>query len=53
VWWSPFYWSYGAVKGLLSRTISMDKVLQDCSIVVAIAIIIYMVSLPKIKRELK
>lgn len=53
VWWSPFFWSYDAIKGLLNQTANMGRVLQDCGIVVAIAIIIYVILLPKIKRELK
>ncbi|HML45464.1 MAG TPA: ABC transporter permease [Clostridia bacterium] len=53
VWWSPFYWSYDAVKGLLAQTASMGRVWMDCGIVVAIAMILYRALLPKIARGLK
>lgn len=53
VWWSPFYWSYDAIKGLLNQTAGLGRVLMDCGIVVAIAVILYMILLPRIKRELK
>lgn len=53
VWWSPFYWSYDAIKGLLNQQAAPGRVVMDCGIVVAMAIAIYLVLLPKIKRELQ
>ena len=53
VWWSPFYWSYDAIKGLLNQTAGMGRVWMDCGIVAVIAVALYLILLPKIRRGLK
>lgn len=53
VWWSPFYWGYDALKGLLNQTAGAGRVLMDCGIAVAMAIAVYLVLLPRFKRALK
>lgn len=53
MWWSPFYWSYDAVKDLLNQTASLNRVLMDSGLVIAIALVIYVVLLPRVRRELK
>ena len=53
VWWSPFYWSYRAMKSLLNQTATTGSVLADCGIVSGIAVVIYILLLPNIRRKLK
>ncbi|NMA84311.1 MAG: ABC transporter permease [Epulopiscium sp.] len=52
-WWSPFYWGYDAVKGLLNQTVSLNRVLVNGSIIIFIACIIYIILLPKVRQKLK
>ena len=51
-WWSPFYWGYDAIKGLLSQSATWQKVLMDCSIILALALILYLALFPHIRRKL-
>lgn len=52
VWWSPFYWAYDAIKGVLSQTIGWARLGFDAAIVIAITLVLYVLLYPKFRKEL-
>jgi len=52
MYWSPFYWAYKANDMILSKTADWGSVLICVSAVVGISILIYILSIPKIRKGL-
>ena len=52
MYWSPFYWAYKTNNEILSRTADWSSVLLSFGIILAISVLIYVVSIPKIRRGL-
>ena len=52
MYWSPFYWAYKANTLILSKTADWGTVLLCTAMVVFLSLIVYMVSLPKIRKGL-
>ena len=52
-WWSPFYWAYDGVRGVLSQTITWGNVLRDAGLTLALSFAAYFLFYPKIKQKMK
>jgi len=52
MYWSPFYWAYKANNLILSKTADWGTVLLCTAMVIGLSLIVYLVSLPKIRKGL-
>ena len=52
MYWSPFYWAYKANTIILSKTADWGTVLFCTAMVIGLSLIVYLVSLPKIRKGL-
>ena len=52
MYWSPFYWAYKANILILSKTADWGTVLFCTGMVIGLSLIVYVVSLPKIRKGL-
>lgn len=52
MYWSPFYWAYKANTVILSKTADWGTVLFCTAMVVGLSMVVYFVSLPKIRKGL-
>ncbi|MHC4184050.1 MAG: ABC transporter permease [Planctomycetota bacterium] len=52
MYWSPFYWAYKANISILSKTADWGTVLLSTAMVIGLSLIVYLVSLPKIRKGL-
>ncbi|MFC1917876.1 ABC transporter permease [Chloroflexota bacterium] len=52
MYWSPFYWAYKANILILSKTADWGTVLLSTAMVIGLSVIVYLVSLPKIRKGL-
>jgi ABC-type multidrug transport system permease subunit len=51
--WSPFYWAYDGVKGVLAQTIQWSAVWRDAGLVAVISFVVYLMLYPKIKQKMR
>ncbi len=52
LYWSPFYWAYKANDMILSKTGQWTQVLLCMAIIVGLTFLVYLISLPKIRKGL-
>jgi len=52
MYWSPFYWAYKANNLILSKTADWGTVLLCTAMVIGLSLIVYLVSLPKLRKGL-
>jgi len=52
MYWSPFYWAYRANDMILSKTAQWSTVLFSVGIVVVLTLVVYLASLPRIRKGL-
>ncbi len=52
MYWSPFYWAYKANNLILSKTADWGTVLLCAGIVVVLTLLVYLLSLPKLRKGL-
>jgi len=52
MYWSPFYWAYKANTMILSKTADWGTVLFCTAMVIGLSLIVYLVSLPKLRKGL-
>jgi ABC-type Na+ efflux pump permease subunit len=52
MYWSPFYWAYKANEAILSKTADWGTVLLSVSIVLALSLGVYLISIPRIRKGL-
>ncbi len=52
MYWSPFYWAYKANILILSKTADWGTVLLSTAMVIGLSLIVYFVSLPKLRKGL-
>ena len=52
MYWSPFYWAYKANNLILSKTADWGTVLLCAGIVAALTLVVYLLSLPKLRKGL-
>jgi len=52
MYWSPFYWAYKANILILSKTADWGTVLLCTAMVISLSLIVYLVSLPKLRKGL-
>ena len=52
MYWSPFYWAYKANTMILSKTAEWGTVLLCTAMVIGLSLIVYLVSIPKIRKGL-
>ncbi|MEA1885028.1 MAG: ABC transporter permease [Thermotogota bacterium] len=52
MYWSPFYWAYKANDMILSKTAQWGRVLLCVGIVVGLTLLVYLASLPRIRKGL-
>jgi ABC-2 type transport system permease protein len=52
MYWSPFYWAYKANKLILSQTADWGTVLLCAGMVIALSLVVYFVSLPRLRKGL-
>jgi ABC-2 type transport system permease protein len=52
MYWSPFYWAYKANDLILSKTADWTTVLLCAGLVLGITIIVYLITLPKLREGL-
>lgn len=52
MYWSPFYWAYKANTMILSKTADWGTVLFCTVMVIGLSLIVYLVSIPKIRKGL-
>jgi len=52
MYWSPFYWAYKANTMILSKTADWGTVLLCTAMVIGLSLVVYLVSLPKIRKGL-
>lgn len=52
MYWSPFYWSYKANMLILSKTADWPTVLLCTGMVIGLSLVVYFLSLPKIRKGL-
>jgi len=52
MYWSPFYWAYKANTMILSKTADWGTVLLCTAMVIGLSLIVYLVSLPRLRRGL-
>ena len=51
-YWSPFYWAYSGIKGVLSQTARWNDVFQCAGFTIAITAIVYLIFYPGVKKKL-
>ena len=51
-YWSPFYWAYDGIKGVLTQTARWDTVLRDAGLTAALSLIAYLAFYPGIRKKL-
>lgn len=52
MYWSPFYWAYKANVLILSKTADWGTVLLCTAMVIGLSLVVYLVSLPKLRKGL-
>ena len=52
MYWSPFYWAYKANTMILSKTADWGTVLLCTAMVIGLSLVVYFISLPKIRKGL-
>ena len=52
MYWSPFYWAYKANILILSKTADWGTVLLSTAMVIGLSFIVYLASLPKLRKGL-
>ena len=52
MYWSPFYWAYKANMDILSKTADWPTVLLCTGMVIGLSLVVYFISLPKIRKGL-
>ncbi len=52
MYWSPFYWGYKANDLILSKTADWGTVLLCAALVTGLSLVVYFVSMPKIRKGL-
>jgi len=52
MYWSPFYWAYKANTLILSKTADWGTVLLCTAMVIGLSLIVYLASLPKLRKGL-
>jgi len=52
MYWSPFYWAYKANILILSKTADWETVLLCTAMVIGLSLVVYLVSLPKLRKGL-
>jgi hypothetical protein len=52
MYWSPFYWAYRANTLILSKTADWGTVLFCTAMVIGLSLIVYLASIPKIRKGL-
>ena len=52
MYWSPFYWAYKANTMILSKTADWGTVLLSTGMVIGLSLVVYLVSLPKLRKGL-
>jgi ABC-2 type transport system permease protein len=52
MYWSPFYWAYKANNLILSKTADWGTVLLCAGMVIGLSLIVYLVSLPRLRKGL-
>ncbi len=52
MYWSPFYWGYKANDLILSKTADWGTVLLCAALVTVLSLVVYFVSMPKIRKGL-
>ena len=52
MYWSPFYWAYKANNLILSKTADWGTVLVCMGAVVGLSLLVYLISLPKLRKGL-
>ena len=52
MYWSPFYWAYKANTMILSKTADWGTVLLCTAMVIGLSLVVYFVSLPRIRKGL-
>lgn len=52
MYWSPFYWSYKANDLILTNSGDWKTILLSTGIVIFITLLIYVVTMPKIRKGL-
>jgi len=52
MYWSPFYWAYKANLLILSKTADWKEVLIDVAMVLILSLVVYFISLPKLRKGL-
>ena len=52
MYWSPFYWAYKANLQILSKTADWKEVLIDVAMVLILSVVVYFISLPKLRKGL-
>ncbi|MFC1914146.1 ABC transporter permease [Chloroflexota bacterium] len=52
MYWSPFYWAYKANNLILSKTADWGPVLLSTAMVIGLSLIVYISSLPKLRKGL-
>lgn len=52
MYWSPFYWAYRANNMILSKTADWGTVILCTGMVIALSALVYIISIPKIRKGL-
>lgn len=52
LWWDPFYWAYRGIKGVLAQTTGWGDVLLCAGMVAGITALVYLFTLPIVKKKL-
>jgi len=52
VYWSPFYWAYKANILILSKTADWGTVLLCTAMVIGLSLVVYLITLPKLRKGL-
>jgi ABC-2 type transport system permease protein len=50
LYWSPYYWAYEAVDGIILKEASWPFILRNCAIILLITIVIFLLLQKKIRR---
>ncbi|NLM76769.1 MAG: ABC transporter permease [Ruminococcaceae bacterium] len=52
LYWSPYYWAFRAVEGILLQQATWPFVLQNCGLILLISLVIYLLLQKRIRRGL-